>query len=146
MPKTCWAVFKRQAIKLRDWCIWLIYLKLSITFRSEYRHLQKICSILSPRHYGRVDKCNYSRVTMSMNPNIWGFNLLWPPIAVPLFWHFCDWFGWIQMWPRGWWLDFFFGFQPFVITHCSRLHFKCNGTRAETTFRLSAKRKCPFNL
>jgi hypothetical protein len=24
MPETCWAVFKRQAIKLRDWCIWLV--------------------------------------------------------------------------------------------------------------------------
>ena len=23
MLETCWAVFKRQAIKLRDWCIWL---------------------------------------------------------------------------------------------------------------------------
>ena len=24
MPKTCWAVFKRQAINLRNWCIWLV--------------------------------------------------------------------------------------------------------------------------
>jgi hypothetical protein len=24
MPETCWAVFKRQAIKLRDLCIWLV--------------------------------------------------------------------------------------------------------------------------
>jgi len=24
MPETCWAVFKRQAINLRDWCIWLV--------------------------------------------------------------------------------------------------------------------------
>jgi len=24
MPETCWAVFKRQAIKLRDWWIWLV--------------------------------------------------------------------------------------------------------------------------
>jgi len=24
MPETRWAVFKRQAIKLRDWCIWLV--------------------------------------------------------------------------------------------------------------------------
>jgi hypothetical protein len=24
MPETCWAVFKRQALKLRDWCIWLV--------------------------------------------------------------------------------------------------------------------------
>jgi hypothetical protein len=24
MPETCWAVFKWQAIKLRDWCIWLV--------------------------------------------------------------------------------------------------------------------------
>ena len=24
MPETCWAVFKRQAIKLRDWFIWLV--------------------------------------------------------------------------------------------------------------------------
>ena len=24
MPGTCWAVFKRQAINLRDWCIWLV--------------------------------------------------------------------------------------------------------------------------
>ena len=26
MPETCWAVFKWQAINLRDWCIWLVYL------------------------------------------------------------------------------------------------------------------------
>ena len=24
MPETCWALFKRQAINLRDWCIWLV--------------------------------------------------------------------------------------------------------------------------
>jgi hypothetical protein len=24
MPEICWAVFKRQAIRLRDWCIWLV--------------------------------------------------------------------------------------------------------------------------
>ena len=24
MPETCWSVFERQAIKLRDWCIWLV--------------------------------------------------------------------------------------------------------------------------
>jgi hypothetical protein len=24
LPTTCWAVFKRQAIKLKDWCIWLV--------------------------------------------------------------------------------------------------------------------------
>ena len=24
MPETCWTVFKRQAINLRDWCIWLV--------------------------------------------------------------------------------------------------------------------------
>jgi hypothetical protein len=24
MPEICWAVFKRQALKLRDWCIWLV--------------------------------------------------------------------------------------------------------------------------
>jgi hypothetical protein len=24
MTETCWAVFKRQAINLRDWCIWLV--------------------------------------------------------------------------------------------------------------------------
>jgi len=24
MPETCWAVFERQAINLRDWCIWLV--------------------------------------------------------------------------------------------------------------------------
>jgi len=24
MPETCWAVFKLQAINLRDWCIWLV--------------------------------------------------------------------------------------------------------------------------
>ena len=24
MPETIWAVFKRQTIKLRDWCIWLV--------------------------------------------------------------------------------------------------------------------------
>jgi hypothetical protein len=29
---------------------------------------------------------------------------------------------------------------------CSRLRLKCDGTRAETRFRLSAKRTSPFNL
>ena len=24
MPELCWAVFKRRAINLRDWCIWLV--------------------------------------------------------------------------------------------------------------------------
>jgi len=24
MPETCWAVFKRRAINLRDWYIWLV--------------------------------------------------------------------------------------------------------------------------
>jgi hypothetical protein len=24
MPETCWAVFKRRAINLRDWLIWLV--------------------------------------------------------------------------------------------------------------------------
>jgi len=24
VPETCWAVFKRQAINMRDWCIWLV--------------------------------------------------------------------------------------------------------------------------
>jgi len=24
MPETCWAVFKRQVVNLRDWCIWLV--------------------------------------------------------------------------------------------------------------------------
>jgi hypothetical protein len=24
MPETCWAVFKRQAINLKSWCIWLV--------------------------------------------------------------------------------------------------------------------------
>ena len=24
MPETCWVVFKRPAINLRDWCIWLV--------------------------------------------------------------------------------------------------------------------------
>jgi len=24
MPETCWAVFKRHTINLRDWCIWLV--------------------------------------------------------------------------------------------------------------------------
>jgi len=28
--RTCWAVFKRQAINLRDWCIWLVDLFESI--------------------------------------------------------------------------------------------------------------------
>jgi hypothetical protein len=31
IPETCWVVFKRQAINLRDWCIWLVDL-------FEYRH------------------------------------------------------------------------------------------------------------
>jgi hypothetical protein len=25
MPETCWAVFERRAINLRDWCIWLVH-------------------------------------------------------------------------------------------------------------------------
>ena len=41
-------------------------------------------------------------------------------------------------------LTIFWGFQPFVITNCSRLHLKCDGTRAETRFRLSAKRTSLF--
>jgi len=24
MPETCWAVFKRQVVNLRNWCIWLV--------------------------------------------------------------------------------------------------------------------------
>jgi hypothetical protein len=24
MPETCWAVFERRTINLRDWCIWLV--------------------------------------------------------------------------------------------------------------------------
>jgi len=24
MPKTCWAVLKRRAMNMRDWCIWLV--------------------------------------------------------------------------------------------------------------------------
>jgi hypothetical protein len=24
MPETCWAVFKRRAINLSDWCIWMV--------------------------------------------------------------------------------------------------------------------------
>jgi hypothetical protein len=24
MPETCWAIYKRRAINLRDWCIWLV--------------------------------------------------------------------------------------------------------------------------
>jgi hypothetical protein len=32
MPETCWAVFERRAIKLGDWCIWLIYLNIAIIF------------------------------------------------------------------------------------------------------------------
>jgi hypothetical protein len=33
MPEACWAVFKRQAINLRDWCIWLVDLfELGIIF------------------------------------------------------------------------------------------------------------------
>jgi hypothetical protein len=31
MPETCWAIFKRQSINLRDWCIWLVDL-----FESQY--------------------------------------------------------------------------------------------------------------
>ena len=25
MPETCWAVFERRSIELRDWCIWLVW-------------------------------------------------------------------------------------------------------------------------
>jgi hypothetical protein len=24
MPETCWDIFERRAINLRDWCIWLV--------------------------------------------------------------------------------------------------------------------------
>ena len=34
--------------------------------------------------------------------------------------------------------------QPHSTSEWSRLRFKCDGTRAETTFRLSAKRTSPF--
>jgi hypothetical protein len=33
---------------------------------------------------------------------------------------------------------------PFVWDNYSRLRLKCEGTRAETGYRLSAKRTCPF--
>ena len=37
MPETCWALFKRQAINLRDWCIWLVDLfELHYYIRKKY--------------------------------------------------------------------------------------------------------------
>jgi hypothetical protein len=31
-PETCWVVFKRLTINLRDWCIWLVWFIWTITF------------------------------------------------------------------------------------------------------------------
>jgi hypothetical protein len=42
---------------------------------------------------------------------------------------YCDWRKW--SWDSTW-------------TNCNRLHLKCDDTRAETSFRLSAKRTSPF--
>jgi hypothetical protein len=36
MPETCWAVLKRQAIKLRDWCIWFVDLSESPIISDEF--------------------------------------------------------------------------------------------------------------
>jgi hypothetical protein len=48
MPETCWAVFKRRAINLRDWYIWLIDL-----FEHFVQYLfRKLCLL-----WGNVEKC-----------------------------------------------------------------------------------------
>jgi hypothetical protein len=49
MPETCWDVLKRQAINLRDWCIWLVnlfeYMMMhgltTPEFSEVFTHLQK---------------------------------------------------------------------------------------------------------
>jgi len=50
MPETCWAVFERWAINLRDWCIRLVDLTgkvlvyfLFLLFFSSYLQLRRIC-------------------------------------------------------------------------------------------------------
>ena len=55
MSETCWAVFKRQAIKLRDWCIWLVDL---------FEPMYGICNI------------NYWNMTRRYN-SVFGTRLKW---------------------------------------------------------------------
>jgi hypothetical protein len=43
MPKTWWAVFKRQTIKLRDWCIWLVDL-FEVINLLEFKFVQSVRS------------------------------------------------------------------------------------------------------
>ena len=45
MPEICWAVFKRQAINLRDWCIWLVDLfeDIQVWWLTLLRQPQEFC-------------------------------------------------------------------------------------------------------
>jgi hypothetical protein len=46
MPETCWAVFKRQAIKLRVWCIWLVDLFEYIMMRGLTNSKDLVCLVI----------------------------------------------------------------------------------------------------
>ena len=48
MPETCWAVFKRQAINLRDWCIWFVDLFEDILYLYFIFHYRTSVIILRP--------------------------------------------------------------------------------------------------
>jgi hypothetical protein len=64
MPETCWIVFKRQVIKLRNWCIWLVDL-------FEYMMMHGLTNpkfvwllyILSIRQGQPIGTCNYAFTT-----------------------------------------------------------------------------------
>jgi hypothetical protein len=51
MPETCWAVFKWQAINLRDWCIWLVDLFECISTLSSIWSPQQTACFHTGIHY-----------------------------------------------------------------------------------------------
>jgi len=60
MPKTCWAVFKRQAINLRDWCIWLVDL---------FEYMMMHC-LTNPKHLLRLVRISrYIRMNLLIYKN-----------------------------------------------------------------------------
>jgi hypothetical protein len=55
IPETCWAVFKRQAIKLRDWCIWLVYL-------FEYMMMHGLTNSKFSELFSNIGFCSFLKV------------------------------------------------------------------------------------
>ena len=55
IPETCWAVFKQQAVRLRDWCKWLVDL-------FEYKKMHGLTNTKNTQDYqsfSQVDTENY---------------------------------------------------------------------------------------